>query len=93
MGLDAPPDDFADARVPDTDPTIVESVTVQKGVVKTKSWSISALASIVVPILLGVLVIVCSGWYGYRHCTDTKRDNKIQSFGLRVLFELMCVCV
>jgi len=87
MDWDAPPDDFADAKVPDTAPTIVERVTIQKGVVETKWWSASALASVVVPTVLGVLVMVCSGWYGYRRCTGTKRDEEIESFVLS-LYEL-----
>jgi len=82
MGWDAPPGDFADAKIPDTAPTIVERVTVQKWVVETKSWSVSALASVVVPTVIGVLVMVCSGWYGYRHCTSTKHDEENESFVL-----------
>jgi len=94
MGWDAPPDGFDDARIPDTPLTIVERVTVQEVVVENKSLLVSALASIVVPTVLGVLMVVCSVWYGYRHCTGTKRDDEIESFvrNLNELRDKLQVC-
>jgi len=87
MGWDVPPNDFDDARISDTPLTIVERVTVQEVVVQNKVLSVSALANIVVPTVLGVLMVVCTVWYGYRHCTGTKRDDEIESF-IRNVHEL-----
>ena len=65
MGWDAPPDGFDDDKIPET-PHMVLGVLM--------------VVSIVVPTILGMLVVVCSGWYGYRHCAGNKHGDELKSF-------------
>jgi len=93
MGWDAPVDGFEDVQPPAL-PTIIDRVTIQKVLVEKKAWSASALITIMVPTIVGVLVSVWCCWYGHRHCTKITLDDEQESFNLSVrdLRQTLQVC-